>query len=317
MKIIKHSDIESLEISPLQYMQWVNSMLLTLYNSIVPPKISITLPKGGFSNTMPCYIPDVNAMGVKVVNRYVDNSPALDASILLFNSTNGELKSLMDGSMITAMRTGAVAATSILKLKNKKDVNLMGIIGLGVTARATLLCVLDSTPDEKFKIKLLRYKEQAEDFIERFNKYENVEFEIVESTKDVITDSDIVLSCVTYTGELIGEDEWFKEGVLVVPVHTRGFQNCDLFFDKVYGDLTSQISHFGNFDKFKYYNEFAQVLQGKDKGRECEKERILAYNIGIALHDIYIGNEIYNLIDISDNETIDIEFKEKLSKFYI
>lgn len=316
MIIIKHSDIEALGVKPMDYLTWVEGALLRQKNSILPAKISVSLPNDGFFNTMPCYFPDDEVMGVKVVNRYLVNNPALDATLLLYNSATGEFRALLDATLITTMRTGAVAALTIQQLKVKKELTHMSIMGLGVTARATMLCLLDSMPNEQFKVKLLKYKDQAELFIERFKDYINVSFEVVTSYEELIVGADVILSCISSASQIYGKDEWFKEGVLVVPVHTRGFQNCDLFFDKVYGDLTEQISHFKYFDKFKYFNEFTEVVCGADKGRENDNERILVYNIGIALHDIYIANKIYKMF-VDSNTTKVIDFKEKIDKFYV
>ncbi|MFQ9503100.1 MAG: ornithine cyclodeaminase [Alistipes indistinctus] len=315
MKIIKHSDITALGISPRQFMEWVREALLTQYECDIPPKISIHLPDDGFFNTMPCYIPKQNVMGVKVVNRFLANTPALDASMLLYDTRTGELKALMDASYITSMRTGAVAATSIKYLKKKQICNKLSMLGLGVTARATMWCLLESFPDEFFEVTLLRYKDQAEQFAERFKTYPNVSFHIVNSNKELIVGAEIIVSCITSATELIGRNIWFDEGVLLVPVHTRGFQNCDLFFDKVYGDLTGQISGFKYFDRFKIFDEFAQVVIGKNPGRENNQERILVYNIGMALHDIYIGNRILSMFEPELER--EIAFKEFMPKFYI
>ena len=73
----------------------------------------------------------------------------------------------------------------------------------------------------------------------------------------------------------------------------RGFQNCDLFFDKVFGDDTSQIQNFKYFNQFRQYDEFHHVLQGRNPGRTSQDERILCYNYGIALHDITFASKIY------------------------
>ena len=61
----------------------------------------------------------------------------------------------------------------------------------------------------------------------------------------------MVISAASYFSEDICSDEYFDEGITVVPIHTRGFTNCDLFFDKVFADDTGQVKHFKNFDKFK------------------------------------------------------------------
>ncbi len=298
-------------------MEWVEKVIKDKYNSIIPAKTKIYMVDNTSRfTTMPCYMPSINTMGAKIgASRFPNEVPAIDTSIVLFDSITGEFQCIMDGHLITAMRTGAVAALSIKTLKCDNAKNI-AIIGLGVTARSTLLCLLDCMPDDNFNIKLKRYKNQAELFIERFSNYGNATFSIVDSGEDLIKDSDVIISCVTVANEKIGEDEWFKEGVTVVPVHTRGFENCDLFFDKVFGDVTEQISGFGNFSKFKKFNEFSEVLTKQCTGRENNNERILIYNIGMGLHDIYIGKKIYEII--TRNQTLkDIDFKEILPKFFI
>jgi ornithine cyclodeaminase/alanine dehydrogenase-like protein (mu-crystallin family) len=78
----------------------------------------------------------------------------------------------------------------------------------------------------------------------------------------------------------------------VIPVHTRGFQNCDLFFDKVFADDTGHVKSFQYFDRFKQFAEVSDVLCGASGGRENNEERILVYNIGLAIHDIYFAHKI-------------------------
>ena len=73
----------------------------------------------------------------------------------------------------------------------------------------------------------------------------------------------------------------------------RGFQNCDLFFDKVFGDDTGQIQNWKYFSQFKEYDEIHHVLQGKNPGRTNNEERILSYNYGLALHDIVFASKIF------------------------
>ena len=93
------------------------------------------------------------------------------------------------------------------------------------------------------------------------------------------------------------DDSLFQEGVLVVPVHTRGFQNCDLFFDKVYGDDTGHVCDFKYFKQFRQFDEFSRVLLGDNPGRENDRERILSYNIGLGLHDVLFASKLYDMMD--------------------
>ena len=94
-------------------------------------------------------------------------------------------------------------------------------------------------------------------------------------------------------GKFAADNARYQPGTLLIPIHTRGFQNCDLFFDKVYGDDTNHVKGFRYFSQFKRYNEFGNVLLGEDRGRENDDERIIAYNIGLGLHDVLFAHKIY------------------------
>lgn len=291
MKIIDFRQIVNLAISPAECMEWVCDALLVKDKAYLPPKYSLRLDNDIFINTMPCSIPELGIFGVKVVSRYPLNIPSLDSTLLLYDMRTGELLALMDANWITAMRTGAVASLAVSTLEHS-EAAVYSIMGLGNTARATLLCMLHSRPEKLFTVRLLRYKDQADLFAERFSGYENVRFEIVGDPEKLIRDADVVISCITSAKGIIAPDDSFREGVLVVPVHTRGFQNCDLFFDKVFADDTEHVRGFKYFDQFRSFAELGDVLKKKVAGRETQKERILSYNIGIALHDIYFAGMI-------------------------
>jgi ornithine cyclodeaminase/alanine dehydrogenase-like protein (mu-crystallin family) len=312
MQFINFDEISTLNISPTECVQWVNSAFLLKDSSYLPPKYSLKLPEDIFINTMPSYIPELGLFGVKVVSRYPNNIPALDSTIMLFDIASGKPVVLMDGNWITAMRTGAVAALTVEKLE-KVNATTYGIMGLGNTSRATVLCLLNKRPQNKFHLKLLKYKNQEQQFIDRFKEFNNVTFEIVESNESLIRESDVIISCITSANAIIGEDIWFKKGVLVVPVHTRGFQNCDLFFDKIVVDDTDHVKGFKHFNQFKQLYEFHTVLQNKNPGRVSSEERILAYNIGIALHDIYFAGMIIKFYHSKAN----IEFEKSNHKFWV
>lgn len=114
------------------------------------------------------------------------------------------------------------------KVLRKSNAETYGIVGLGNTARATLLCILEQEPERHFSVKLVRYKDQAELFIERFKEYKNVSFEIVDSAEAMAGDVDVSISCITNAqGLLVPDEKTFKPGVTVIPVHMRGLQDCD------------------------------------------------------------------------------------------
>lgn len=232
--------------------------------------------------------------------------PSLGSDMLLYNAVNGELLALIDCDWITTMRTGAVAAASAKALR-RSNANVYGFIGLGNTARATLLCVLESEPDKNFFVKLLRYKDQAERFIERFNSYKNVSFEILDDINELARISDVFVSCITSANGLLVEDEHaFHPGVTVIPVHMRGLQNCDTTFDRVFGDDTDHVKGFKYFSQFRDYNEIGEVFAGRDPGRRNDEQRIIDYNYGLALHDVVYASKIYEKVKDRDIPSIDI-----------
>lgn len=321
MKIIDFDHVSKLEIPPEKCYEWASEMILHKNETLLPAKTHMNMNDGIFCNVMPCIISKQNATvgGVKIVTRYPERKPALNSEILLFNAETGEFMALIDGNWITAMRTGAVATHSIVHLA-KENYSTIGIIGLGNTARATLLVLSAVARDKKFNIKLLKYKDQAELFAERFSGYSNVSFTIVDDVKDVVKGSDVVISCATYFSEDICGDEYFDEGVLLVPVHTRGFTNCDLFFDKVFADDTAHVEDFKNFKKFKRFAEVSDVVNGKAAGRENDRERILAYNIGLAMHDINFAGHIYEMIKDRPSlfgQLTDADMRDPKTKFWV
>lgn len=315
MKIISQKQIRELNISPAQCVEWVRESFSIKEIAQLPAKISLHPQGNDFFNTMPCLLPaPYNYFGVKEVHRIKGAIPSLGGDILLYNSLTGELLAMLDADWITTMRTGAVATLAIQTFRVAK-VKTYGLLGLGNTGRATMLCLLDSEPNVMHHVILLRYKDQAELFIERFKEYTNVSFTICDNSKELVALSDVIVSCITEAqGLLCDDDNLYRPGCLVVPVHTRGFQNCDLFFDKVYADDTAHVCGFKHFSRFKQFAEIQDVISGKAKGRVSDSERILSYNIGLGLHDVVYASKIYEILKNDSNE---IELQRETEKFWI
>lgn len=315
MKIISQQQIRELEISPARCVEWVRESFALKEQAQLPAKISLHPQGNDFFNTMPCLLPAPHhRFGVKVVHRIKGATPTLGGDILLYDSQTGELLAMLDADWITTMRTGAVATLAIQTLR-KDDARVYGLIGLGNTGRATMLCLLDAEPEVMHHVVLMRYKDQAERFIERFKDYTNVTFTVCDDMKEIVAQSDVIVSCITEAqGLLCEEDDLYREGCLVVPVHTRGFQNCDLFFDKVYADDTAHVCGFRYFSRFKQFAELQDVIAGKRPGRESDRERILSYNIGLGLHDVVYASKIYDLLEDSSH---DIPIDRETEKFWI
>ena len=299
IRIISTEQIRQAAVTPATCIEWVEESFRMKYDAQLPAKVSVHPQSEDFFTSMPALLPDrFGRFGIKIVSRIDSDVPALKSDIMLYDSHNGHLLAIFDGGWITAMRTGAVAALAVRTLK-RSDADTYSIMGLGNTARATALCLLADHPEKSVRFRLLRYKDQAELFIERFSDYANASFEIIDSIDEFIGGAQVVISCVTAAfGKIFcPDDSLFQEGVLVVPVHTRGFQNCDLFFDKVYGDDTGHVCDFKYFKQFRQFDEFSRVLLGDNPGRENDRERILSYNIGLGLHDVLFASKLYDMMD--------------------
>ena len=321
MRIISEQTIRSLGISPKQCTDWIYESFALKSEAQLPAKISVHPTDTDFFTSMPCLLPesksnpDIRYFGIKEVHRIEGAVPSLGSDMLLYNAKNGDLLALVDADWITTMRTGAVAAASSRALR-KKDASCYGMLGLGNTARASLLCILEAEPEKHFDVKLLRYKDQAELFIQRFKDYKNVSFEIVDDVKEIAQSVDVLISCITSANGLIVEDEsLFPPGITIIPVHMRGFQNCDTTFDRVFGDDTGHVRNFKFFPQYHDYNEIGEVLAGRDPGRKSENQRIIDYNYGLGLHDTLFASKIYEMT--LDKSLPEVPIVKETDKFWV
>ncbi len=103
-----------------------------------PVRSVITVdPPGGFFGMMPALTPD--GLGLKVVTFYTANAergiPTHMATIFLVDPETGTPLGVMDGTLITEMRTAAVSAAAT-KLLASPDAKVLAILGSGVQARS-------------------------------------------------------------------------------------------------------------------------------------------------------------------------------------
>ena len=157
--------------------------------------------------------------------------------------------------------------------------------------------MLSAAVDREFELRLYDYKNRAADFAAKHCSGKG-SWKIFGDYEEMVSDADVVISAVSYAEEDFAPASVYKKGILVVPVHTRGFMDCDLHFDKVVCDDRAHIS------KFRYYGEFenrlsetSEILLGTMPGRENDEQRILSYSIGIALHDVVFAELIYGMLE--------------------
>ncbi|WP_272524575.1 hypothetical protein [Providencia sp. PROV201] len=319
MQLLSFENILELDISPQTIYSWICQSISQKNDTILPPKISLKPEDEVFYNFMPSILLKEESAGLKIVNRYPNRSPVLDSQIFLYNIKNGNLECIMDGNFITAMRTGAIATHSIISFA-KNGFNSISFIGVGIQARATLKIFSCMYDKRDLVIKVKKYKNQHLDFI-AFAKQllpQSTQYIICNTYDECVENTDIIISSVTYFENDICSDDKFSNGCLVVPIHTRGFTNCDLFFDKIYVDDLGHVSGFKHFNKFqnKAIETASYIKSPIELGRKSQLEKIICYNIGLSIHDLFIAKNIHKLA-IANNVGQEIPMSVPNTKFWL
>jgi alanine dehydrogenase len=108
--------------------------------AVMPVRLVVPLPDiHGRITSMPAYLNEERALGMKVVTYFQKNEKhglaAILATIMLFSPKTGKMIALMDGTYITTIRTACASALATRALANA-ETPVLGVIGAGVQARA-------------------------------------------------------------------------------------------------------------------------------------------------------------------------------------
>lgn len=277
MELINDKQIQNLKPTCKEMLSWVNDTIIHKKEMYLPPKTSMKMKDGLiFYNVMPCIMERFGVSGIKVVTRYPGRHPSLDSKLSLYDLKSGYIKAIMDADFITTWRTAAVAVHSI-KLFAKKDYSSIAFIGLGDIGQATLRMFIETLDDgQKVEIRIFNYKNRGSDIISQFPNDSKYTFKLFDDFENMVKDADVVVSAVTYQENDFVSPSVYKKGVLLVPVHTRGFTECDLVFDKIFCDDTDHIKGFKYFPQYKSCNETCDVVNNICVGRTSDEERIIA-----------------------------------------
>lgn len=315
MKFVDFNQIKDLELSAQEMYNWTCDVWRLQDTFILPAKTKMWQGESGRYITMPCCMPDQDIAGVKFISRNVDNVnglPARNSNIMLQRISEHGLYAVLDGTYITTMRTGACAYYNAVKF-SKTNPTTMAVYGLGLAARA-FMKFWNELYKKPITIKLMRYKNQAEEFIEKYKDNPLITFEIYNDLNECF-DADIVVSCVSFTREVFCDEKAYKPGCTIIPVQTRGFQNCDLAFKKV---IVDDIEHVKS---YKYYEQFknkiiriTDIENGKAIGRANDDERLIVYSGGLAIFDMYWALKVLEKVG---NDCVQIPMSYPQERFWI
>lgn len=263
---------------------------------------------------MPGYAAGAKALGVKIVSVFPKNNEkglnTVPATMVLLDEETGEVSSIIDGTYLTQVRTGAVsgAATELLA---RADAKVFTIIGTGGQAPSQIEAVLNVRDIETVKVynrKLEKAEEFAKEMTIRFSEKYNVKIMGVSSIEEAISDSDIITTVTTaklpvFDGKLI------KKGTHINAVGSfkPDMQEIDEYTlvnaDKIYvdtrdgvlnesGDFLTPIAN-GSFKPENVTGELGELILGKISGRENDSEITLFKTVGSGILDIVTARRIY------------------------
>jgi ornithine cyclodeaminase len=289
--------------------------LYSMGKSNIPLRYNLDVPEHeGQSLYMPGYVADANALGVKIVSVFPKNIEkgltSVPATMVLVNIETGEVCSLIDGTYLTRLRTGAAsgAATDVLA---KQDSKVFALFGTGGQAESQLEAVLTVRPIELVKVFDIS-PERAEDFAQRmtslFGEKFNVKIVAAKSSAEAVEDADII-TCVTTSTKPVFDGKLVKKGCHIngVGSYTPAMNEIDEYIithaDKVYldtrdgvlnesGDLIIPIQN-DTFSADKVAGELGEVIWGKVEGRVNDDEITVFKTTGSAVLDVVTGQRIY------------------------
>lgn len=263
----------------------------------------------GRINSMPASIGgEFNAVGIKWIssapnNPFKYNLPRATGIIILNDPETLVPIAVMDGTLISAMRTGANSGV-VAKHLARKDSKVLGLVGAGVQNRTQLMALYHSVPSlEKVKIADLDMT-RAQNFVRQMESIVPLELEVAGSAEEAVRDSDILVTA-TVTKKPIVQPEWVQEGSLYIHV---GSHECE--FDvihrsnKIVVDDWEELKHrgvetisimyeSGEFDETNLYAELGEIVNGKKAGRENDSEIIYFNSCGLGIQDIAMASTIY------------------------
>jgi ornithine cyclodeaminase/alanine dehydrogenase-like protein (mu-crystallin family) len=248
-------------------------------------------PHGGYFAAMPAA--GARAMGAKLVTFYPGNAaqglPTHLAMILLFRPETGEPLAIMDGRLITEMRTSAVSAVATRALA-AQDAIVLAILGTGVQARSHVEALRLVSDFEEIRV-WGRTPEHAERFAAEVGAK-------VMGAEQAVRDADVVVTA-TSSMEPVLEGAWLKPGAHVNAVGWRGHKSRELDDDVmrniiVVDSRAAALREAGEviLTGAEIYAELGEVLAGTKPAPRGVTT--VFRSVGLAIEDVAAATLVYD-----------------------
>ena len=247
-------------------------------------------PPGGFLGLMPALTP--NGLGLKAVTFYPSNAkrgiPTHMATIFLVDPETGAPLAIMDGRLITEMRTAAVSAAAT-KLLARRDAKILAILGSGVQAHSHIEALRVVR-----KFKEIRVWSPTREHGERFAKEIGA---TAMSSEEAVRGADVVVTATNSKTPVL-KGVWLKPGchINAVGACRPDWRELDdeamanvVFVDSREGAMKESGDVI--LSRAKIYAELGEALSGKVPSRA--NETTIFKSLGMAIEDISAALLVY------------------------
>jgi ornithine cyclodeaminase/alanine dehydrogenase-like protein (mu-crystallin family) len=248
---------------------------------------------------------------MKVVSVFPANKekelPVVLGYITLIEATTGRLLALMEGTYLTALRTGAAGGIACRWLA-REDSKTIAIIGTGVQGRTQLAAAKVIRNIREAYIYDLN-QEQAEGYLEwASTTFPEVMVKISPSAEEAVEKADILVTTTTSSkpvfdaralkaGAHINAVGSFKPQMQEIPeavvleASKVAVDSLEAAMEEA-GDIIIPINR-GNYSTERIYAEIGEIAGKKKPGRENDSELTLFKTVGIAVQDVAVASLVY------------------------
>jgi len=246
---------------------------------------------------------DINVAGMKLGARVPENPkklglPSITSLIELIDPMTGHPFCVMDGTYLTALRTGATTGVA-LRYLGRKDYETVALLGAGVMGRAQAMAIASELDDVKDVRLYDIYPEKAKNWAEEMQEITGLPIRVVGSAEECIRGADLVAptTLVSIRDSYIQAD-WIKPGALCTNISDNDYTfdavaKCDKIVIDGMKQFTIPVT-LGEMAKAGKLNSddalrIGAVVNGNAPGRENDDETIFFSALGMGIHDLMVG----------------------------
>jgi alanine dehydrogenase len=285
--------------------------------AVMPPKLYLPLGRGSDFRAMPAALRHPPACGVKWVNVHPRNRarglPTVMAVIVLNDPATGVPVAVMDGLLITRLRTAAAGAVAAQALA-RRDSSVVGLIGCGGQAEAQLTALAEVLRLGRVKVwgylagEAQRFCERMRRLVSRsdarLGRLAQAAFEPCAGVARCVRDADVVVTVTPSRRPLIRR-AWLSPGVHInaIGADAPGKQELEpaiLREATVVVDDVEQAIHGGELNvpirrrqyrASQIHATLGDVLIGRRPGRRVRGDVTVFDSTGLAVHDVALAHE--------------------------